>query len=224
MLQIWGRRNSNNVMPVMWAVGELGIPHERYNVGGSFKGNDTPDYLAMNPNGKIPVIKDGGFVLFESQAIIRYLAAKYGKGTLAPEDPQAFATADQWMEWYKTTFFTPFLALLVAVVRTDEDKRDPEKIQALNTDLAPLMDILDAQLAKQAFVAGNNLTMADIPLGGAVYRYYEMDVPHHERPHIRAWQERLRTRPAFQEHVMFPFGRNLAEWNALEQAAPGATG
>ena len=172
MLQIWGRRNSNNVMPVMWTVGELGIEFERHNAGGSFGGVDTPEYLEMNPNGKIPVINDDGFVLFESQAIIRYLSTKYAKGTLAPEDPQAFAIADQWMEWYKTTVFGPFLGLLIAVVRTEEGKRDQGRIFSLNADLGGLLDILDEQLAKHEYVAGDTFTMADIPLGGAIYRSY----------------------------------------------------
>lgn len=220
MLQIWGRRNSNNVMPVMWTVGELGLDFERHNVGGTYKGVDSPDYLAMNPNGKIPVIKDDGFVLFESQAIIRYLATKYGKGTLAPKDPQAFAIADQWMEWYKTTFFTPFLALFVAQVRTEEDKRDSNRVADLNSQLAPLLKILDGQLGKHAYVAGDNFTMADIPVGAAVHRYLTLDIPHPDLPHVADWYRRLRDRPAYQEHVMFPFGRNLQEWVELEQKGP----
>lgn len=217
MLQIWGRRKSNNVMPVMWAVGELGLEHERYNVGGSFKGNDTPDYLAMNPNGKIPVIKDDGFVLYESQAIIRYLATKYGKGTLAPEDPQAFAIADQWMEWYKTTFFTPFLTLFFNICRVEADQQDQAKIAQLNTQLEPLLEILDDQLGKHSHVAGDSFTMADIPIGGAIHRYMSLKVSHPDMPHITEWYHRLQQRPAYQEHVMFPFGHNLAEWTELER-------
>ena len=103
MLEIWGRRNASNVIPVMWAIGELDIPYLRHDVGGSFGGLDTAEYLAMNPNGRIPTITDDGCILWESNAIIRYLSAKYGEGSLWNPDPAIRSSADRWMEWFKTT-------------------------------------------------------------------------------------------------------------------------
>ena len=131
MLEIWGRRNASNVMPVMWAVGEMNIVHRRHDVGGSFGGVDTPEYLAMNPNGRIPTISDDGFVVWESNAIVRYLSRRYGKGTLWPESEQLCTIADQWMEWFKTTAYPLYIELFWAVVRTEPAHRDQSAIASL---------------------------------------------------------------------------------------------
>ena len=102
MIEIWGRRNSSNVIPVMWAVAETGLAYRRHDVGGSFGGLDSPDYRAMNPNGLVPTLTDDGFVVWESIAIIRYIAAKYSAGNLWHADPARRSLADRWMEWAKS--------------------------------------------------------------------------------------------------------------------------
>jgi glutathione S-transferase len=217
MLQVWGRRNASNVMPVMWAVAELGLPHERHDVGGSFGGVATPAYRAMNPNGRIPTIDDDGFVLWESNAIVRYLCGRYGAGSLSPEDPRQRATADQWMEWHKTTAYPGYIDLFWATVRTEPALREQTRIAAMATSVGEILQILDAQLARHPYVAGDRLTMADIPIGPAIHRYLQLAVERPALPSIVAWHERLSDRPAFREHVMFPFGSTPAEWYMLER-------
>jgi len=224
MLEIWGRRNSSNVIPVMWAVGELDLPHIRHDVGGSFGGLSTSTFLAMNPNGKIPTINDDGFVLWESNAIIRYLCGRYGRGSLSPEDEEQRAVADQWMEWHKTTSYPDYINLFWAIVRTEPTHREPAKIKRLAESLAKSLQILEAQLARHAYVAGDQLTMADISIGSAMYRYFNLDVEVPALPNIVDWYRRLCDRPAFQEHAMVPFGTNPAEWYVLEhRGAANAT-
>ena len=216
MLEIWGRRNSSNVIPVMWAVGELGLPHRRHDAGGSFGGLDRPDYLAMNPNGRIPTINDEGFVLWESNAIVRYLCRRYGQGGLLPDSEAECAVADQWMEWCKTTPYPDCIALFWAIVRTEPVSRDPAVIRARHDSLVKALKILEAHLAGRTYVAGDRVTMADMPLGPMIHRYFDLDVAHADFPNVRAYYERLRERPAFREHAMIPFGRNPAEWYRLE--------
>ena len=225
MLEVWGRRNASNVMPVMWVIGELDLPHVRHDIGGSFAGTDRPEYLAMNPNGRIPTINDDGFVLWESNAIVRYLSRQYGRGTLWPESDKLCAIADQWMDWFKTTAYPPYIDLFWAIVRTEPPERDQNTIATLKTSLGDSLRLLEAQLGQNAYIAGEDFTMADIPYGPLVYRYFNMDIKRPELPMMTEWYERLCQRSAFQEHVMFPFGSKPAEWYVLERegrATPGA--
>ncbi len=217
MLEVWGRRNSSNVMSVMWAVGELGLPHRRHDVGGSFGGIDRPDYLAMNPNGRVPTIEDEGFVLWESNAIVRYLSRRYGEGGLLPQGEAHYALADQWMDWCKTTAFPLFIEVFMATVRTEPAKRDAGRIADVAGRLGQALGILDAHLAGRPYVVGDRLTMADIPFGPMAYRYYNLEIARPDLPNVSAWYERLCERPAYREHVMIPFGRDLAEWTRLER-------
>jgi glutathione S-transferase len=219
MLEIWGRRNASNVIPVLWAVGELGLSHRRHDVGGSFGGVGSPEYLAMNPNGRIPTIDDDGFVLWESNAIVRFLCRRYGRGGLLPDSEAECAIEDQWMEWCKTTAYPQYIELFWAIVRTEPAHRDQGVITARHMALAEALTILEAHLAGGTYVAGERLTMADVPLGPMVHRYYGLDVPRPDLPNVDAWYRRLSQRPAFREHVMIPFGRNPAEWYTLEREA-----
>ena len=220
MLEIWGRRNASNVIPVMWAIGEMGITYLRHDVGGSFGGLDTAEYRAMNPNGRIPTITDDGCTLWESNAIIRYLSAKYGEGSLWNPDPAIRSLADRWMEWFKTTAYPHYIKLFWAIARTEPAHRDPAVIAASAKALGDSLQILDAQLATHPYVAGDSLTMGDIPFGPAAYRYFNLDIERPELPNVSAWYRRLCDRSAYQEHAMIPFGRNPAEWDTLERAGP----
>lgn len=218
MIKVLGRRNSNNVIPVMWTIGELGIEHERVNIGGSFKGNDTAEYLALNPNGLIPTLIDDDFVIYESLVIVRYLSDQYGRGTLSPDDIQQRAHADQWMEWYRTTLMPHHSMIFFSVVRKPPEEQDWTMINAQKALLEKGLSILDKQLADKTFVTGDAFTMADIPLGVLAYRYYAINIEQGSFPNIEQWLDRLRTRPAFKQHVDFPFGSNPKEFLALEQA------
>lgn len=204
MLRIWGRKNSVNVQKVLWCAAELGLDFERIDAGGAFGRVRDPDYLAMNPNAMIPTIEDDGFVLWESNAIVRYLAAKHGAGTLCPSDLHARADADRWMDWQQTTIGPPMGPVFMGLIRTPEPDRDLKLIEASRAKAADAWRILDARLKGRDFVLGERLTMADIPLGCMTYRWYALPIERPELPSLKAWYDRLASRPAFQTHAMQP--------------------
>jgi len=206
MLQIWGRANSINVQKVMWTVAELGLEHVRHDAGGKAGGLDTPEFGAMNPHRTIPVIDDNGVVVWESGAIIRYLAAKYGAGALWPEDPADRAVADQWSEWAVTLLQPVFVRVFQAVARTPPQKQNVQRVLTMSQRLAALYRRLDMHLEGRAFIAGDNFTMGDIPAGVSLYRYYAIDIPGRpDLPNLAAWRDRLRARDAYRQHVEVPW-------------------
>ena len=202
MLTIWGRSNSINVQKVMWAVAELGVPHQRIDAGGAFGGLDTAEYGAMNPNRKIPVIDDDGVVVWESNTIVRYLAAKYGAGNLWPADPALRAQADMWMDWMVSTVLPVMHPVFWGLVRTPPEHRDTAAIDAATKELGEVFAILDGHLEDRVFVAGDDLTMGDIPVGAACYRYNVLPIERPSLPNLAAWYDRLQERAAFHAHVM----------------------
>ena len=172
MLKIWGRTTSSNVQKVMWAIGELGLQHERVDIGGPFGKNNEPAYLAMNPNGLVPTLEeDDGFLLWELNSIVRYLAAKHGRGKLEPGDLRAQASAGRWMDWQLSVAGPAITPVFWGLIRTPPEKRDPAAIDAAKVKTNAAMKILDAQLAKTPFVAGDTLSIGDIPVGIVAYRY-----------------------------------------------------
>lgn len=201
MLKIWGRNTSSNVQKTMWAVGELGLEHERFDVGGSYGKNKEPAYLAMNPNGLVPTLLDGDFILWESNTIVRYLAREYGVGKLEPEDAKERARASQWMDWQLSVLGPAITPAFMGMIRMPEDKRDPAAIAASQSKTIEAMKILDAQLAKTDYVAGDEFSMGDIPVGVMTYRFWQL-VP--ERPalsNLQRWYVLLQSREAFRKHV-----------------------
>jgi glutathione S-transferase len=204
MLRIWGRTNSINVQKVMWAVGELGLDHERVDVGGDYGGLDTPEYGAMNPNRRVPTLQDGAFTLWESNVIVRYLAAKHDAGGLWPGAPEKRAVAEQWMDWQQTTLLPDMRTVFWGLVRTEPDKRDRAKIDVAVEHLKALWERLNRHLSNRPFVAGDELTMGDIPVGAMYHRYHALGVERAAAENLSAWYERLRRRPAYQAHVMLP--------------------
>jgi glutathione S-transferase len=206
MIKIWGRNTSVNVQKVMWAVGELDLAHERIDVGGSFGKNNEPAYLAMNPNGLVPTLQDDGFVLWESNSIVRYLAAKYGAGKLEPADLRSRARASSWMDWQLTVAAPALTPVFWGLVRTPPEKRDHAAIESGKIKTIAAMKVLDAQLATAAFIAGDALSMGDIPVALMAYRFRRL-VP--ERPpldHLERWFTAIEQRPAFKHHVLaIPF-------------------
>ena len=203
MLKVWGRTNSVNVQKVLWCCVELGLAFERIDAGGQFGVVDTAEYRRLNPNGLVPLIEDGSFVLWESNAIVRYLAAAYGAGGLCPADPQARALADQWMDWQATTN-GPMTVIFWGLIRTDSADRDPAAIAAAAEQAGGLWRRLEEHLAGRPYVAGDSLTMGDIPVGAMAYRWTQLDVPRPPIPNVEAWQARLSERPGFREHIMQP--------------------
>ena len=207
MLKVWGRNNSANVQKAMWCIGELGLEYERVDVGGPFGGLDSPEYMALNPNSRIPTVEDEGNILWESHSVIRYLALKYGKGTLCPDDLGARQKADRWMDWPHNGFNHHIRTLFFALVR-DREKAEPDMdaMNAIAAEAAVDLPILDGHLSSNEYAAGTNLTMGDIPLGCIVNRWYSLPIDHPSHPAVEDWLHRIRERPAFREHVLLEGG------------------
>jgi glutathione S-transferase len=185
----------------MWALGELGLPHERIDVGGAFGKNKEPAYLAMNPNGLVPTLQDGDFILWESNSIVRYLAREYGTGALEPKDAKARAVASQWMDWQLSVLAPAISPVFWGLVRTPPEKRDQAAIDAGKAKTTEAIKILDARLASTAYVAGEDFSMGDIPVGIMAYRYRQLVPERPALPDFERWYADLQKRPAFREHV-----------------------
>ncbi len=204
MITIWGRPNSVNVQKVMWAVGELDLAHERIDAGGQFGRLDTDDYGKINPNRTVPALIDGETVMWESNACVRYLAAKHGRGGLWLDQPERRAMADMWMDW-QATVLNPVLGIVFwGLIRTPPEKRDMDRINQAQENLKSLWARLDGWLADRPYVVGNALTMGDIPAGASFYRYCELPIERPSLPHCERWYDALKNRRPFQEHVMIP--------------------
>lgn len=204
MLKILGRNNSVNVIKVLWCAEELGVPFERTDIGGAFGGNDQPDYLAKNPMGRVPTIIDDGLVLWESQTIVRYLAAKHGIGTLASADLGEQAKSEIWMDWYTGHLHAPMTTIFWGLVRTTEADRDLAAIAKAKEEAGALWSILDRHLEGQDYVNGSQLTVGDIPVGAAAFRYYSLVDERPAMPNLDRWYATLGGRPAYKTHAMNP--------------------
>ncbi|QNK33423.1 glutathione S-transferase family protein [Serratia sp. JUb9] len=208
MLEVWGRKSSSNVQALMWCIGELGLPYQRHDVGHRFGGTDSDEFYALNPNRTIPVLRDGaGFPpLWETGAILRYLANRYAPDEFWPADLIARTNVDRWMEWSKLNVALLFTApIFWRVVRTPAAERDPAAIdQALQAFENKLM-IAEQRLAGQTFLAGDTFSAADIQFGHVLYRYYDIDIGRQPLPNLRSYYDRLTERPAFREHVMVSY-------------------
>ena len=201
MLKIWGRTTSSNVQKAMWAVGELELPHERYDVGGNFGKNKEPAYLSMNPNGLVPTLQEDDFILWESNAIVRYLARRHGAGTLEPLDPKSIALANQWMDWQLSVVGPAIFGAFWGLIRTPEDKRDVAAIAASQNKTTEAMKMLDAQLGRTRYAAGDEFSMGDIPVGVMAYRFRQLCPDRPPLANLERWYASLQTRKAFKEHV-----------------------
>ena len=199
MLKILGRKTSGNTQKVLWCCDELGILYEREDVGREFGKNHEPAYLALNPNARVPTIVDDGFVLWESNAIVRYLCAKHGMGTLCPRALHRRADMERWMDWQQTTLRPHFHALFNALQSSVPS--DPSAVEKLKTALQDAWKILDAHLAGQPFIAGTELTMADIPFCYIVNRWSRLPIERSGLSNVKAWFARLCERPAFRRNV-----------------------
>ena len=204
MLKIWGRSNSINVQKVMWVVGELAIPHQPIDAGMQFGVVDEPWFRAMNPNGRIPTIDDDGFILWESNAIVCFLASKYGAGNLSPASAKTYACADRWMDWSITTLAPLITPLFWGYIRTPVEKRNLSELEVHRLQMEQVLPVLDAHLANKHYVAGDPFSFGDIPVGCFVHRWLALPIERGDHPHVAAWYARLCERPAFQKHVMLP--------------------
>ncbi|TBU88487.1 glutathione S-transferase [Phytopseudomonas dryadis] len=202
MLKIWGRKNSTNVRKALWAAEEVGVPYTRLEAGGAFGVVDQPDFLARNPNGLVPVLEDGDLLLWESNSIVRYLAAAYGGESLYLAEPAARAPGDKWMDWTTSTFAGPFRDLFWGVLRTPPEQRDAALIDAARQRCSALLRLPEQALAERPYLSGDTFAMGDIPLGCFIYAWFEMPIERPQLPHLQAWYARLRERPAYRQAVM----------------------
>ena len=213
MIKIWGRRNSVNVQKALWAAEECGIEFQRENIAGSF---GVPDeYSIINPNRVVPPLTDGDLVVWESHSIVRHLASR--NGNISGSSPEVRARADMWMDWTLGTFTPPFFQVFFPLIRTPEADRDYASISGGVDRLAHLYRLVDDQLSNRHYLAGDEFTFGDIPLGACTYRYFNLDIQRPALPHVESWYERLQSRPAYKNRVMIPFGSNPEEWLQLEK-------
>jgi glutathione S-transferase len=203
MRTILGRLSSINVQKVVWACEELGLQYVREDVGGKFGGNRTPDYLAMNPNGLVPVLREDGFTLWESNAILRYLGTS-NPSKLWPEEPRARALLDRWMDWQIAHLSDPMRIIFWTLVRTPEPDRDMQAVARAVGDAGARWAILEAHFADRSFLGGEDFTLADIPAGCFAHRWFSLGIERPHLPAVHAWYERLLERPAYAQYVARP--------------------
>ncbi|HEY3150662.1 MAG TPA: glutathione S-transferase [Candidatus Binatia bacterium] len=204
MIKIWGRTDSSNVQKVLWCCGELDLQFDRTDWGGKFGGNKDMAYVEMNPNGLVPTIKDGDFILWESNSIMRYLNAKYGHGRLLPSSPEGMANANRWMDWQLSTFNSAIVPLFWALIRTAEEKRDPKAVQGALEKTIKAWQMVEDHLAKNRYLGGEDFSLGDIPLGVWAYRWFNLPVERPNQPNVANWFERLKQRKPYQTHIMIP--------------------
>jgi glutathione S-transferase len=206
MLKVWGRRSSFNTQKVMWLIGELDLPHEHADWGGRFGGLDDPAFLAMNPHGRIPVIRDGDAAVWESHTILRYLAARHGQGRFWSDDAIARAQVEGWMDWSQTALQPDFLVgVFWGFFRTPPEQRNWPAIKAALARTAFDLRKLDKLLEGRTFLLGDTLSLADITAGAHLYRYFELEIERPSLPQVERWYHALQQRSAYREHVMLPF-------------------
>ncbi len=196
MLHIWGRISSINVRKVVWTAQHLGLTHQRTDAGGQFGIVQTPAYLAKNPNAMVPLLEDDGYCLWESNVIVRYLCATRAAGTLYPDSLKDRFDAERWMDWQQTTLNPAGRDAFVQLVRKPGGQTDTARVEASVTATLPLLDLLDAHLARQPYMVGSQLTMADIPVACEIHRWRSLPLAHQARPHLERWYQQILSLPA----------------------------
>ncbi|MCL2430659.1 MAG: glutathione S-transferase family protein [Alphaproteobacteria bacterium] len=202
---LWGRNNSSNVMKVIWLLEELHLPYERRDAGGAFGKTERPEYRAMNPTGLVPTLEEDGFTLWESNAILRYLAGGASGGSAYyPADPHTRARIDQWLDAQQNQLNRPIGTVFWGMVRTPPEQRDMGAIRQAIAHAAGIWRYLDSPLSAHPFLSGGAFGIADIAWGVHVHRWYAMAIERPDNPLLRAWYERLLERPAYTAHVARP--------------------
>ena len=196
MLKIWGRISSINVRKVVFTAQLLQVPFARIDAGAAFGITKTPEYLQHNPNALVPTLEDGDFFLWESNVIVRYLCARHADAGLYPQDLRTRFDAERWMDWQQTTMNPAGREAFIQLFRTAAEQRNQSAIAASVTATEPLLEVLDKHLAQRPFMAGDRLTMADIPLACEMHRWWGLPIAHPDHPHLRRWYDGLRQRPA----------------------------
>ncbi|HEY2132785.1 MAG TPA: glutathione S-transferase family protein [Acetobacteraceae bacterium] len=206
MIKLWGRANSSNVMKVIWLLQELGVPYHRVDVGGPFGGTATPSYRTMNPLGVVPTLEEDGFTLFESNAIMRYLCNTQPEPTaFYPQAARSRGQIDCWLDFQQTALNRPQSTVFQGLVRIAPEHRNHAAIATAVTEAAGIWAILDGRLGRHDYVAGDDLTLADIAFGVHMHRWFVMPIEGRpDAPHLHKWYQRLLERPAYRDHVALP--------------------
>jgi glutathione S-transferase len=205
-LTIWGRANSVNVQKVLWCLAELDLAHDRIDAGMAFGKNDQPEYLRMNPNGRVPTLVDGDYVLWESNSIMRYLNLAYGKGSaIYPQSPQARAAVDRWLDWTLSTLQPVDRPVFWSLVRTPVEKRDMVAIQKDVDAEAVVWRIPERLLSTRRYIEGDQFTIADIAIGAFARRWFGVEgVRKPTLPHLERWFAEISKRPGFVKYLSAP--------------------
>ena len=204
MRKLWGRKSSSNVQAVRWCLEVLGLEYEQIDAGIHYGVVDTDEYYAINPNRTVPTLQEDDQVsLWESGAIIRYLASQYGPVSFWPSDSRERSRVDQWAEWSKINIALGFTGpVFWKVVRTAPSKQDPQLIAENLKTLDRYLSIADRQLAGKEFLTSDQITVADIQFGHVLYRYYDISIRRSEHPNIERYYHMLSERPDYQQCVM----------------------
>lgn len=197
MLKIWGRRDSPNVQKVLWGCEEVGFNYDRVDLGGKFGGGDTPEYRAKNPNGTVPTLEDDGFVLWESHAILRYVAGLADAEALYPRVLRQRALVDQWLDWQAVHQAQAIRGLVMLVLRPGAAPPTPEQLDVAGKAAEAAFALLDRHLTQTPYVAGEAFTLADIPLGVGTHRWLNLPIERRSFPAVSEWYGRISARPAF---------------------------
>ena len=200
-ITLWGRPSSANVQKAVWALEELGLAYEHVTLGGRYGGLNDPAYLAMNPNGLVPTLRDRDLVIWESHAIVRYLSAAYGGGVLFPLDPRQRAVVDQWTDWTATTFQPAWISVFWLLVRTPAAQHDKAAIDNAIKASIRCYRMMEERLGQAPYLGGARLAYADIVAGVSMYRWMTMPIDRPAMPNLEAWYARLNARPAFRKAV-----------------------
>lgn len=204
MITIWGRNTSSNVQKVLWLCEEVGLKFVRKDVGGPFGGLDTPQFVALNPNKSIPVIEDGGIVVWESHAILRLLATKYGPDEIYPAKLEARSQVEQWLDWHLSILAPAITPVFLGYFRTPAAARNEAELTRQVAHLTSALTLLDRAMADRAYIAGDNLTIADVAFGNSVWRWFAFPIQRPKLPNLEAWQDRVATRPGHRMHIAQP--------------------
>jgi len=205
MIKLWGRRTSINVQKVMWVLAELDIEYCRIDAGGSFGGLNDAAYVALNPHRKVPTLVDGKTVLWESNAILRYLADAYGREAIFGATAAERGTSDRWMEWYQSSVYANFQSIFHQTVKLPATERDSEVLVHAQNAVFKQFALFDSMLASNAYINGDRLSLGDIPMAASLFRYFTMDIDRPEFPQITRYYKNLTQRPAFVENVMIDY-------------------
>lgn len=205
MLELWGRKNAYNVLKVLWMLEELEREYRYVDLGSNPGELETAEYLALNPHARIPTLVDNGAVIWESNSIVRYLAAQYSPGRLWPTQALARSYAERWMDWELSKLQPDFIDLFWGFYRTPEQQRNMVAIGQAQQCCAAHFRLLDEHLKTHAYVAGEEFSMGDIPVATCLYRYFNMGLPVETPEHVASWYRRLSQRAAFRHSIMQPF-------------------